>query len=542
MIEISPSVSSATPGLTTVYASGGCWPTPDQTLLLRAALLDAPVALEAWAAWKQRNDLDYLEAGTFRLMGLLYRNLVRVGADARDPLLPRLKGIYRHFWAKNQLAFARKDELLRALTARNVPCMLLKGAALSLTVYKDHGVRPMDDFDVMVPPEHVHEAMDVLEALGWKSEVHAPRDLPMSIHACSFRNEVADCVDLHWRLCYLPASTEFDRTMWERRKPLDFQGHQVSVPDFTDQLLHTCAHGPQYKTASPVRWIADAFWLLKEGGQALDWDRVATNAPSVGAVLGVQGTLNYLRDALKAQVPQRAMETTVKVVATWQERWEARLLSRQLPTPWHRMPVDFSHHLRCSRGQPWWSRVRGFRVYFRHANNLAPGQFSSHQKARVSFWMRRWLPWCLRNIPRLVLPGVPGAVHRLRKDAFCGFHEMEPFQHRLVRWSSTQASLQLGFAQGRQSKVEIDIGGMRGWKKDLSSHLRFYIDGRPVPADCVKARKGVITVYTPDMSDEHQSPGRQRRTLSWSCLPAAVADDPRTLGLPVFAVRVCTLS
>jgi hypothetical protein len=186
--------------------------------------------------------------------------------------------------------------------------------------------------------------------------------------------------------------------------------------------------------------------------------------------------------------------------------------------------------------------VRGFRIYFRHANNLTPGQFSAHQKARINFWMRRWLPWHLRNIPRLILPGVPGAVHKLPKDAFGGFHELEPFQRRLVRWSSTQASLRLGFAQGRQSKVEIDIDGMRGWKKDLSAHLRFHIDGRLVPTVNVKARKGVLTIYPPGTGDEHHGPGRQLRTLSWSCLPAAVAGDPRALGLPVFAVRVCTLS
>jgi len=38
-------------------------PTPNQTLLLRAALLQGEVGVEAWQAWRASVDFDQLEAG-----------------------------------------------------------------------------------------------------------------------------------------------------------------------------------------------------------------------------------------------------------------------------------------------------------------------------------------------------------------------------------------------------------------------------------------------------------------------------------------------
>ena len=47
---------------------GDCWPTPDQTLLLRAALLPGEAAREAWVAWRQRASLAELDGGSRRLL------------------------------------------------------------------------------------------------------------------------------------------------------------------------------------------------------------------------------------------------------------------------------------------------------------------------------------------------------------------------------------------------------------------------------------------------------------------------------------------
>lgn len=518
--------------------TGGCWPTPLQIHLLRASLLVGKPALDSWEKWKSEEDFENMEAGSFRLLGLLYRNLPRAGADAADPLVPRLKGIYRHFWTRNQMVLRRKGPLLQALEDRGIPFLFLKGAALTLSVYRDFGTRPMEDFDLMVPRDRVGETMDVLESLGWRPEVLAARDLPMSIHACSFRDSDDARIDLHWRLCHLPGSASFENAVWKNAERFEFGGLAATMPDPTDQFLHTCAHGPQFKAMSPVRWLADAYFLHERAGADFDWGRIFSNAPAVGAVSGVRGTLEFLREHLEVAIPDEVMARARRIRVPLQERWENRVLSRPSPTPWHRMPVDFSHHLRCSRGQPWGRRLYGFKVYFRHANNLAPGQFTAHYKAQAiracREWLGRWKHRLLAVPASFILPR--GSIRLWPPGELSGFHLPETFQKRSFRWSEPRAGVRLRFPRGRKFKIEIDLGSLRAWKGDLSGHLRFSLGDREIARSDIKSMKGVLHVKLPKF-DQPTMVGT-KLPLTWVCEPLRSEGDTRSLGLPVFAIRI----
>ena len=72
---------------------------------MRAALLHGRSALEAWEEWRARTDIDHLDAGSYRLLPLLYRNLHRQGA--RDPTLEGFRNHYHRVWRENQLLFHR---------------------------------------------------------------------------------------------------------------------------------------------------------------------------------------------------------------------------------------------------------------------------------------------------------------------------------------------------------------------------------------------------------------------------------------------------
>jgi hypothetical protein len=151
-----PAVHSAQPVAT-------CWPNKEQEMLLRSALLNGKEALDAWQRWKLMVDIDQLD---HRLLPKLYHNLK--AELPSDPLMSRLKGVYRQTWYKNQLLFHRAAILLTSLQDAGIETLCLKGAAIIVLHYRDAGLRHMDDIDVLVHPHQALEAMRVLRNSGWQ--------------------------------------------------------------------------------------------------------------------------------------------------------------------------------------------------------------------------------------------------------------------------------------------------------------------------------------------------------------------------------------
>jgi len=95
--------------------SGTFIPDRRETLLLRAALLEVPVAPTSWEEWIRQVPMEEAEEGSYRLYPLVYKNLSRLGVGVSG--LGKLKGAYRHTWYRNQLLLHRSRAVLDLLAA-----------------------------------------------------------------------------------------------------------------------------------------------------------------------------------------------------------------------------------------------------------------------------------------------------------------------------------------------------------------------------------------------------------------------------------------
>lgn len=267
--------------------AGTFLPTLDQHHLLRAALLRDPAMVrESFDRWKSLVPFHAVEQGSMRLLPLLYRNLKHLGID--DPLLPRLKSVYRQVWFRNQLILEHGRRALRALSEAGIPAIVLKGAALVETVYEEPALRPMEDYDVLVPREHFRRAVEVMLAGDWT--FHPPLADPephfVFQHAVGFRREGGGELDLHWSAMGLPMDL---RTL----SP-------------ADQLLQICTHATRFNPdIPPIRWAADAFLLLASA--PFPWDELVEHARARGLSLVMLRALEYLRDGLAVAIPEEVM-------------------------------------------------------------------------------------------------------------------------------------------------------------------------------------------------------------------------------------------
>jgi len=315
-----------------VNNEAGCWPTRAQELMLRAALLEREPALESWNEWRRTVDIDVVDYGSHRMIPQLYRNLQRHGV--KDPLMERLKGVYRYYLYKNEILLHRIGTLLAAFEEAGIQTMVLKGAALIPLYYRESGLRPMLDADVLVHAHQAEHAMELLQRLRWKSVRHAPQTYIPIIHSTPFEDDGGRQLDLHWHLFWECFNANDDDEYWKNAIPVQIGGAQTFALNHTDQLLHTCWHGARWNEVPPIRWIADAMAILGASAADIDWGSLLQKAQRHRIVMPIRDSLQYLKNTFDAPVPDTLLESlsAVRISKIERENYDASLNPLAPPT------------------------------------------------------------------------------------------------------------------------------------------------------------------------------------------------------------------
>lgn len=308
-------------------ADAALWPTPGQELLLLAAVTPGPGALAAWQAWKAEHDLieSHLDHGSFRLLPLVYRSLLARGAD--EPLMPRLKGIYRYWWCSNQRLFHRAAGALHALEEAGIPTLVLKGAAASVAYYRDRGARPMGDIDVLVPHDQARAAIARLGAVGWKPARPRVGDLIRYQHSVRMVHETGEAIDLHWHVLAECVHRGADDGFWRRAVPIRVLDARSLALGPGDALLHAVVHGMRWNAEPTVRWVADAMTILNAAPDTIDWLELHREASRLRVLLRLRAGLGYLARRMHASIPEVAMARLRNTPAAPVERLERHVLT-----------------------------------------------------------------------------------------------------------------------------------------------------------------------------------------------------------------------
>ena len=311
----------------------GCWPNRDQELMLRAALLQGEPALASWNEWRRSVNIDVIDYGSHRMVPQLYRNLQRHGI--KDPLMDRLKGVYRYYLYKNEILMHRLGALLKAFDEAGIETMVLKGAALIPLYYRESGLRPMLDGDVLVHAHQVEQAMELLGRLRWKPfrylQPHAR--IPI-VHSTPFEDDGGRQLDLHWHLFWECFNASDDDDYWEHAVPVQVGGVKTLALNPTDQLLHTCWHGARWNEVPPIRWVADAMTILDVSAAEIEWSGLLKKAQRHRIVLPVRDSLEYLKEKFDAPVPESLLKSmsAIRVSRIERESYEVTLNPMAPPT------------------------------------------------------------------------------------------------------------------------------------------------------------------------------------------------------------------
>ena len=286
------------------------------------------------------------------MLPLVYRNLKAHRIE--DPLSDKLKGVYRHTWYKNQVFLRRMAELLRFFHAAGIETLILKGAPLALRYYRDPGLRPMVDFDVMVPSRQALAAIDLLRRHGWIRCEKWPETFHESYisvgHAVGFRDREGSQCDLHWHLLPECCRAASDEEFWNAALPVKIHDVTTLTLNASDHLLHVCAHGLRWDPLPPFRWVADAMAIINSEPR-LDWNRLLAQAEKHRLVWPLREALFYLREKFDAPVPDAVLHGMRNIPTSKIERVEYRYKTQNHEcNPLGYLPIHWFNFMRLEDG------------------------------------------------------------------------------------------------------------------------------------------------------------------------------------------------
>lgn len=343
--------------------ASGCWPTPDQELLLRASLLVGDAAHEAWDRWTGTPAARVLDPESYRLFPLLFKRLnqERISDSWRDMLATA----YKAAWTANQVQFRDAGIVLEALRDAGIRTIVLKGAALTTLYYEDVGVRPMGDVDMAIHPADVPKTLEILGDLGWQALIPVTSVTTEIIHSTGLCHDSKRSIDLHWHAMQECCSPEADTVFWEGAMEMRLGAADTLALNPADQLIHVCVHGSVWQRHPPIHWIADAMKILEASTMMIDWDRVANQVERWRLILPVREGLAYLNSRLDAPIPNEALARLDAMPVPRIERQERAARTRSLGPMGSALRLGF-HYRRISRLAPSGAGRIGFITFLRH--------------------------------------------------------------------------------------------------------------------------------------------------------------------------------
>jgi len=219
-----------------------------------------------------------------RLAPQLYTRLEMLNKlrDIPAPVSQRLRAMYLGGIARGVQLSHELAAILNCLNENNIPVIVLKGPHLAEIVYKDWGVRPMDDFDLMVRRDDIGRAVGLLKGLGYEPSLALDTAAAVAAHPhfpvmCKGHRFF---VEPHFTLAAPESPFVIDIDgIWSRAVRTTIAGADVLVLSDIDLLLHLCIHAAyNHRYSSGLLPLRDIAETINSRQGLLDWNGLKDRA------------------------------------------------------------------------------------------------------------------------------------------------------------------------------------------------------------------------------------------------------------------------
>jgi hypothetical protein len=294
--------------------------------LLWAACRREPSAGEVTDAITRGADLDLAAeiAVVERVSPLLWRALRHAGVETNGQgWATVLSQDAARCRAQSRLTLPRMATLaLGPLADAGLEALVIKGGAVAGR-YPDTALRPMDDIDLILPPDQIEPAVDTLTQTGWVRYVAPARRR----HEVDLMHPALPGlpIDLHrglstWRS---RANRLTSEQLWAQRQKTTLHGVGAFVLPPEPELVMLAAHAAKpFHIFARLVWTADIAMVVAaaEPRGGIDWDQVQRLADAtkcrtaVAVALSQAEFLGVQSPAVLRRIEGRARQSALKPV------------------------------------------------------------------------------------------------------------------------------------------------------------------------------------------------------------------------------------
>jgi hypothetical protein len=225
-----------------------------------------------------------------------------------DKILEELKNIYYNSSLANIQLEKELALVIKNLSAQGIPSIILKGIFLAAAVYKNIGLRPCADIDLLIKKEDLASVHVILDSLGYETP-SCYEDLLLNDTLVTVNSLVCNKKDggfyvhLHWHLINstwplegLVSAIDMDR-IWSQAQDFDLDGVRLKTLSPAHLLIYLLYHAFQHSYDHLIL-VADILRTIETYGQRLRQDEVVREAERFGLTSVCYHSLQCVRGKL----------------------------------------------------------------------------------------------------------------------------------------------------------------------------------------------------------------------------------------------------
>jgi hypothetical protein len=245
---------------------------------------------------------------------ILHASLERWGGEgAFSARLAPFGAAYRATLRHNVLLLDELSRIAARFSREEIETILLKGAALLLTVYPHPALRPMGDLDLLVREADVPRALRAAQDLGFRILRPGVSEARLRTkHEIALARRLGDgtpiYLEIHWR--FIPRESlvagpaREPEQIWRDSHPSEDLTIPARVLSAEDALVLGALHLQRHVYSRAI-WFVDLAMLLER--KRIDWDRVVNKAKIWGTRSALHLALRGLREICGVGAPREVM-------------------------------------------------------------------------------------------------------------------------------------------------------------------------------------------------------------------------------------------